>query len=341
MRNPLAAAAIIALAGDGAGRDAVERTIRHYDYSKLHMSEFFFAECAYYALPKPQPWVATAECGMEGRHATQSRDHCWQRTGFQSIGRSRPGRETRKGHPPRGGRLCFRKAAAAARVLLGCSISPSFELKDKSKEEIDTYAESIRRQGYNLVRPHFLDTALTDGAKEDLEFNAEFLDRFEYFVSCLKDRGIYLYLDAMTSWKGYTKAKTWSKEGMAVQFKQRIYVEDAVRTHWEAGVRQLLTHLNSYTQTRLIDDPMVAVVLFFNEQNLNLFGSVPALLEKPWREFLARKYGTVEALRSAWVGENARPLTRSLNHVRHGPLVQAFDLLGTQSAGNRLRKLHH
>jgi hypothetical protein len=51
MRNPLAAAAIIALAGDGTGCDAVERAIRHYDYSKLHMAEFFFAECAYYALP--------------------------------------------------------------------------------------------------------------------------------------------------------------------------------------------------------------------------------------------------------------------------------------------------
>jgi len=50
MKNPLAAAAIIALSGDGAGRDAVERAIRHYDYSKLHMSEFFFAECAFYAL---------------------------------------------------------------------------------------------------------------------------------------------------------------------------------------------------------------------------------------------------------------------------------------------------
>jgi len=51
MRNPLAAAAIVALAGDDAGRDAIERAIRYYDYSKLHMSEFFFAECAYYALP--------------------------------------------------------------------------------------------------------------------------------------------------------------------------------------------------------------------------------------------------------------------------------------------------
>jgi len=51
MRNPLAAAAVVALAGDTANREAVERAIRHYDYSKLHMAEFFFAECAYYALP--------------------------------------------------------------------------------------------------------------------------------------------------------------------------------------------------------------------------------------------------------------------------------------------------
>lgn len=53
MRNPLAAAAISALAGDGTGREAVERALRHYDYAKLNMSVFFFAECAYYALPAP------------------------------------------------------------------------------------------------------------------------------------------------------------------------------------------------------------------------------------------------------------------------------------------------
>lgn len=51
LRNPLAAAAINAFAGEAAQRDAIELAIRHYDYSKLHMSELFFAECAYYALP--------------------------------------------------------------------------------------------------------------------------------------------------------------------------------------------------------------------------------------------------------------------------------------------------
>ncbi len=51
MRNPLAAAALVALGGHGDGFEAVRRAICHYDYAKLNMAEFFFAECAYYALP--------------------------------------------------------------------------------------------------------------------------------------------------------------------------------------------------------------------------------------------------------------------------------------------------
>jgi hypothetical protein len=49
VRNPLAAAAIIALNGHAGHRTAIERAICHYDYSKLHMAEFFFAECAHFA----------------------------------------------------------------------------------------------------------------------------------------------------------------------------------------------------------------------------------------------------------------------------------------------------
>ncbi len=51
MTNPLAAAAILTLSGDTTYRKIVEQTICHYDYSKLNLSEFFFAEVAYYSLP--------------------------------------------------------------------------------------------------------------------------------------------------------------------------------------------------------------------------------------------------------------------------------------------------
>jgi len=56
MRNPLAAAAIVALADNdqpnpAQTRPKIEQALRHYNYEKLNMAEFFLAECAYYALP--------------------------------------------------------------------------------------------------------------------------------------------------------------------------------------------------------------------------------------------------------------------------------------------------
>lgn len=49
--NPLSAAAIVALAGDGTGRWEIEEALAHYDYSKINLCEFFLAEVAYYAVP--------------------------------------------------------------------------------------------------------------------------------------------------------------------------------------------------------------------------------------------------------------------------------------------------
>jgi len=54
MQNPLAAAAIIALADDGTHRGRIEDAINHYDYSKLNMATFFFAECAAFARKSDQ-----------------------------------------------------------------------------------------------------------------------------------------------------------------------------------------------------------------------------------------------------------------------------------------------
>lgn len=50
MTNPLAASSIIALAGDKTHCPLIEKVVRHYDYSKLYLSEFFYAEFAYYAM---------------------------------------------------------------------------------------------------------------------------------------------------------------------------------------------------------------------------------------------------------------------------------------------------
>lgn len=56
LRDPLAAAYIVAVSGDAdiiaQNRQQIEAAIMHYDYPKIYGSLFFFAECAYYALPE-------------------------------------------------------------------------------------------------------------------------------------------------------------------------------------------------------------------------------------------------------------------------------------------------
>jgi hypothetical protein len=53
--QPLAAAYIVALAGGetfSASRSIIEAALCHYDYRKLYMSGYLFAECTYYAIPE-------------------------------------------------------------------------------------------------------------------------------------------------------------------------------------------------------------------------------------------------------------------------------------------------
>jgi hypothetical protein len=64
--DPLSAAAIAALAGNGFGRQEIEQTLRYYDYSKINLCGFFLAEVAYYALPQYDSGANTVEGFVRG-----------------------------------------------------------------------------------------------------------------------------------------------------------------------------------------------------------------------------------------------------------------------------------
>ena len=236
------------------------------------------------------------------------------------------------------GHLVFEKNPSQRAIFFGCSISPEGLLGRTytTHEEIRRWAGMVRQQGYNLVRPHFLDHYLTRNSSSDLEFDPEALDRFDYLVACLKEHGIYLYFDAMTSWRGFNKGNGWTQQAQATEFKSRIFVEDAVREHWKTGVRKLLQHVNPYTQTRLVDDPVVAVVLFFNEQNLNFYRSVNPHYTEPWRAWLKKKYGTTDALRRAWVDANGRGLLKEGVALENVPLFDSKNIWQADPRGRDL-----
>ncbi|MEK6796543.1 MAG: hypothetical protein AABZ39_17325 [Spirochaetota bacterium] len=163
---------------------------------------------------------------------------------------------------------------------------------------------AIRLQGYNMIRIQGMDMVLSVGAQNDGDLNAETLERFDRLVFCLKQAGIYITLD-MAYHASYLKGR-WD-EGDQRNFRERFLVDPSSREPWANGVRAFLTHRNPYTGLSLADDPVMATMTFWNEQDIFVeigFFQKPDIkpfADKRWRDFLRKRYNDrIEALRDAW-----------------------------------------
>jgi hypothetical protein len=141
-----------------------------------------------------------------------------------------------------------------------------------SKEDAPMWAATLARFGVNCVRLHFLDLAtprgLIDATREDTRsFDAQQLDRLDFFISELKRRGIYINLNL----------------NVGRSYKPGDGVKDADKIRWAKGLtlfdprlielqkeyaKQLLTHYNPYTKTEYRNEPAVAIVELVNENAL-------------------------------------------------------------------------
>jgi len=200
-----------------------------------------------------------------------------------------------------------------------------------TKERIQAFVRQLRLHGFNMVRMHFLDAVLMFGAKEDFEFNKKYLDQFDYFVYCLKENGIYINCDGMTSRIGYNHGDAWfPPAGDRRYWRLQIYFNPEVRGHWYTGVERLLTHQNPYTKTRLIDDPVLALMVGYNEQEFALATSSDFSVALPeWRAYLKNKYKEIGALKTQW-GEMAKGYA-SFEQI---PAFTTTDIQGTGATGD-------
>lgn len=168
----------------------------------------------------------------------------------------------------------------------------------RNHDAIDTYVDELCKNGFNMLRIHYLDLNLVRKMKEPDRFDANFLDCFEYLTARCKERGIYLNLDCMTNSYGYTPGEAFGKK--EVSYKSRIYFEPEIRKQWSENVRKLLTKVNPYTGTKLVDDPVLAMTVGYNEQEFGFLRQAPESALPAWRAFLKKRYGTIDALRAAW-----------------------------------------
>ncbi len=191
------------------------------------------------------------------------------------------------------GHMVAEKAPGEAIRLRGFNFTPaSWELNfyKMTHAEMEELAEQIRLRGMNVVRMHFLDKALCSLAglpkqgkerlklsevklgatPEELPIDLAFLDRYDWFVKCLRERGIYLFVDIVSNNAGWTNASM--QPAMRENFRYGLFISDQYRKNWRAGFDFLMNRVNPYTKTRMKDDPQFAAITFFNEQE-HLFSS--------------------------------------------------------------------
>jgi len=188
------------------------------------------------------------------------------------------------------------------------------------KETIDQAADAIAHAGFNLVRLHHVDGVEgllpPDRAGTDERLDPDKLDALLYWVSALKQRGIYTYLDLLDfrtfqEAEGVSEAQQLDRGAKpAAVFNERL-IELQI-----AYARELLfTRVNPYTGLALGRDPAVAMVELCDENGLfarwGKWDEMPppylAELQRRWNFWLRTTYGTTEALAAAWQDAGGRP----------------------------------
>jgi hypothetical protein len=142
-----------------------------------------------------------------------------------------------------------------------------------AKSDAVLWAATLARYGVNCVRLQFLDLptprGLIDGKRDDTRvFDAEALDREDFFIAELEKRGIYINFNLLVGRpfkagdgvQDYQKIREGAK-GISLYDRRLIELQ-------KEYAKELLAHSNPYTKLEYRNDPAVAMVEINNENAL-------------------------------------------------------------------------
>jgi len=146
-----------------------------------------------------------------------------------------------------------------------------------AKEDVARQAKRLAALGYNLVRIHHHDSPWVKpnvfdpftSTTQKLDDRA--LDRIDWWVKCLKDEGIYVWMDLTV---GRQFAKGDNIEGFAELARRQgsgkgfSYVNPSIEKLMLKFADQYLFRTNPYTGKRYPDEPALFAVLVTNENDI-------------------------------------------------------------------------
>ncbi|MHB1296820.1 MAG: glycoside hydrolase 5 family protein [Anaerolineae bacterium] len=169
------------------------------------------------------------------------------------------------------------------------------------------YSEIVARRlakfGVNIMRTHQMDSEWAtpnifesnraDPKDDTRSFDPESIDRLDYLLYCLKEQGIYTYLDLLTYRQFRPGDAVDAVDQLPQAAKPYTYFDPRLIALQKEFNRDLWSHINPYTKLAYKDDPAICLSELKNESDLF---SQKVVLE-PYRS-------RFEAMYRAWAGEN-------------------------------------
>ncbi|MBI4909420.1 MAG: hypothetical protein HY820_37725 [Acidobacteria bacterium] len=208
-------------------------------------------------------------------------------------------------------------ATTAGRLRLwGMNITSA--ANEPSKSDAPLVAAFLARHGINCVRMHFLDNpsprGLIDSKRPDTrEFDAAQLDRLDFFIAALKQRGIYVNLNLNVG-RTYKEADGVADPEYIGFAKALTYFDPRLLELQREYARKLLTHRNPYTGAEYRNEPAVALVELVNENSLieswvqnRLLGKASRPRPGTWTDIPATYEKQLTALYTEWLRKRGQP----------------------------------
>ncbi len=152
------------------------------------------------------------------------------------------------------------------------------------KEHIRAQAKRIAQLGYNLMRIHHHDsmgwvgrTVIDKNRADSQHLDAEVMDRLDYWIKCLRDEGVYVWLDLHVGrlfkegdhiGAGFAEMQRRSKRDGGAEGKGFCYFNERIEQLMKDFNARYMSHLNKYTSLAYKDDPAIMGLLITNENDI-------------------------------------------------------------------------
>ena len=167
------------------------------------------------------------------------------------------------------GRLEFEKRPGVAARFYGANIAYDAHFMEKAL--VDKMVAHCASIGYNLIRFHHFDRDLVERRGGNCTtLDAGRLDRMDYLLSALKNRGIYTTIDLFMMReiaKGeFPENPDWVPT--LEEYKALIFISDAAMKNYLEFATNLLNHVNPYTGFAWKEEPALITISMINEDTL-------------------------------------------------------------------------